>query len=130
MVEQELPSGNRKRRIVIIDDEPAFSKLLAKMVGDLGYDVMVSTDARSSYTYELRQSDIVFVDIQMPHVDGFQVLEKLARQNVKCSIVLMSGQGERLDQAEKLTKKLDLQLVGVLEKPFRLVDVELVLEGI
>ena len=130
MVEQGSPSGKRKRRIVIIDDEPAFSKLLAKMVGDLGYDVMVSTDARSSYTYELRQSDIVFVDIQMPHVDGFQVLEKLARQNVKCSIVLMSGQGERLDQAEKLTKKLDLELVGVLEKPFRLVDVELVLEGI
>ena len=130
MVEQELPSGKRKRRIVIIDDEPAFSKLLAKMVGDLGYDVMVSTDARSSYTYELKQSDIVFVDIQMPHVDGFQVLEKLARQNVKCSIVLMSGQGERLDQAEKLTKKLDLLLVGVLEKPFRLPDVEMVLEGI
>ncbi len=130
MVEQGSPPGKRKRRIVIIDDEPAFSKLLAKMVGELGYDVMVSTDARSSYTYELRQSDIVFVDIQMPHVDGFQVLEKLARQNVKCSIVLMSGQGERLDQAEKLTKKLDLQLVGVLEKPFRLGDVELVLEGI
>lgn len=130
MVEQGLPSGKRKRRIVIIDDEPAFSKLLARMVGDLGYDVMVSTDARWSHTYELRQSDIVFVDIQMPHVDGFQVLEKLARQNVKCSIVLMSGQGERLDQAEKLTKKLDLQLVGVLEKPFRLPDVELVLEGI
>jgi cyclic di-GMP phosphodiesterase len=130
MVEQGSSSGKRKRRIVIIDDEPAFSKLLAKMVGELGYDVMVSTDARSSHTYELRQSDIVFVDIQMPHVDGFQVLQKLARQNVKCSIVLMSGQGERLDQAEKLTKKLDLQLVGVLEKPFRLVDVELALEGI
>jgi CheY-like chemotaxis protein len=130
MVEQGLPSGKRRRRVVIIDDEPALSKLLAKMVSDLGYDVMVSTDARSSHTYELRQSDIVFVDIQMPHVDGFQVLEQLARQNVKCSIVLMSGQGERLDQAEKLTKKLDLQLVGVLEKPFRLPDVELVLEGI
>lgn len=130
MVEQGLPSGKRKRRVVIIDDEPAFSKLLAKMVGDLGYDVMVSTDARSSHTYELRQSDIVFVDIQMPHVDGLQVLQQLARQNVKCSIVLMSGQGERLDQAENLTKKLDLQLVGALEKPFRLPDVKLVLEGI
>jgi CheY-like chemotaxis protein len=130
MVEQGLPSGKRKRRIVIIDDEPAFSKLLAKMVGNLGYDVKVSTDARSSHTYELRQSDIVFVDIQMPHVNGFQVLEQVARQNVQCSIVLMSGQGERLDAAEKLTRKLDLHLVGVLEKPFRLPDVELVLEGI
>lgn len=129
MVEQGKQKLKRMRRVVIIDDEPAFSTLLSKMVSDLGFDVMVSTDARSSFTYEIRDSDVVFVDILMPHVGGLQVLEQLARQNVKCSIVLMSGQGERLDEAEILAKKLDLQLVGVLEKPFRLVDVEQALEG-
>lgn len=129
MVEQGLPSGKRKRRVVIIDDEPAFSKLLAKIVSDLGYDVMVSTDARSSYTYELRPSDIAFVDIQMPNVDGLQVLALLAGQNTRCSIVVMSGHGERLDEAEKLAKELDLTLIGALEKPFRLADVIEVLKG-
>jgi CheY-like chemotaxis protein len=129
MVEQGLPSGKRKRRVVIIDDEPAFSKLLANMVSDLGYDVMVSTDARSSYTYELRPSDIAFVDIQMPNVDGLQVLALLAGQNTRCSIVVMSGHGERLDEAEKLAKELDLTLIGALEKPFRLADVIEVLKG-
>lgn len=129
MVEQGLPSGKRKRRVVIIDDEPAFSKFLAKIVSDLGYDVMVSTDARSSYTYELRPSDIAFVDIQMPNVDGLQVLALLAGQNTRCSIVVMSGHGERLDEAEKLAKELDLTLIGALEKPFRLADVIEVLKG-
>jgi CheY-like chemotaxis protein len=129
MVEQGLPSGKRKRRVVIIDDEPAFAKLFAKMVSDLGYDVMVSTDARSSYTYELRPSDIAFVDIQMPNVDGLQVLALLAGQNTRCSIVVMSGHGERLDEAEKLAKELDLQLIGALEKPFRLAEVIEVLKG-
>jgi CheY-like chemotaxis protein len=129
MVEQGLPSGKSKRRVVIIDDEPAFSKFLAKMLSDLGYDVVVSTDARSSYTYELRPSDIAFVDIQMPNVDGLQVLALLAGQNTRCSIVVMSGHGERLDEAEKLAKELDLTLIGALEKPFRLADVIEVLKG-
>ena len=100
------------------------------MIRDLGHEVMVSTDARSSFTYELRDSDIAFVDIQMAHVDGLQVLALLAGQNTKCSIVIMSGQGERLDEAEKLAKKLNLELIGALEKPFRLADIKGLLEGV
>jgi DNA-binding NtrC family response regulator len=118
-----------KRRIVIIDDEPAFAEALTKMVKSLGYDVTVSTDARSSYTFELKSSDIVFVDVLMPNVSGLQVLQKLAQQEAKSSIVLMSGHLERLDEAEKLARKLDLNLIGALEKPFRLEDVKDVLLG-
>jgi two-component system alkaline phosphatase synthesis response regulator PhoP len=130
VVEQGEQTLKRMRRVVIIDDEPAFSTLLTNMISGLGYEVKISADARSSFIYELRDSDIAFVDIQMPHVDGLQVLALLAGQNTKCSIVLMSGQGERLDEAEKLAKKLNLQLIGVLEKPFCLADVEGVLEGV
>ena len=129
MAEPELASVRPKSRVVIIDDEAAFSDLLTKMIRGLGHEVMVSTDPRSSRTYELRDSDIVFIDVLMPHVSGLQVLEQLARQNVKCAIVVMSGQGEFLDKAEKLAKKLGLLVIGVLEKPFRLDDVRDVLEG-
>jgi CheY-like chemotaxis protein len=130
VVEQGKQNFQRKRRVVIIDDEPALATLLTNMIGGLGYEVMVSTDPGSSYTYEIRDSDIVFIDVLMPHVSGLQVLERLARQNTKCSIVIMSGQGERLDEAEKLAKKLNLELIGVLEKPFRLADVKGVLESV
>lgn len=118
-----------KRRVVIIDDEAAFAEILTKIVKSLGFDVTVSTDARSSYTFELKTSDVVFVDVLMPNVSGLEVLEKLAQQKAKCSVVLMSGHLERLDEAEKLARKLDLNLIGALEKPFRLEDVEDVLLG-
>jgi DNA-binding NtrC family response regulator len=124
-----LPSVGAKRRVVIIDDEVSFAETLTKMVKSLGFDVTVSTDARSSYTFELKTSDVVFVDVLMPNVSGLQVLEKLARQKAKSSIVLMSGHLERLDEAEKLARQLDLNLIGALEKPFRIEDVRDVLLG-
>ena len=124
-----LPSMGAKRRVVIIDDEPAFAEALTKMVKSLGFEVTVSTDARSSYTFALENSDFVFVDVLMPNVSGLQVLEKLAQQKTRSSIVLMSGHLERLDEAEKLARKLDLNLIGALEKPFRVDDVRDVLLG-
>lgn len=118
-----------KRRVVIIDDEAAFAESLTKMVTSLGFEVTVATDARSSYTFELKTSDVVFVDVLMPNASGLEVLQKLASQNAKSSIVLMSGHLERLDEAEKLARKLDLNLIGALEKPFRFEDVKDVLLG-
>jgi len=126
--EQKLPSMGA-RRVVIIDDEAAFAKALTRIVNALGYEVTVSTDARSSYTFDLKSSDIVFVDVLMPNVSGLEVLQKLAQQKTRSAIVLMSGHEERLDEAEKLARNLDLNLVGALTKPFRLEDVKDVLLG-
>ena len=119
----------RKRRVIIIDDDPAFGELLTSWVGGLGHDAVVKEDSSASHTYEVRDSDIVFVDLMMPKVSGVQVLEQFARQNVKSAIVLMSSNDQRLHEAEQLVMKLDLGLLGVLHKPFHLPDVQLLLEA-
>ena len=116
-----------KRRVV--DDDPAFAEVLTNLVGSLGHAALVKSDPRISDTYEIRDDDIVFVDILMPHVNGIQVLEQLARQNVRSAIVLMSGNDQFLQAAEQVAKKLDLRLLGVLYKPFRLLDVKAVLDA-
>jgi hypothetical protein len=54
-------------------------------------------------------------------------LEQLAKQNAKCGIILMSGSMERLDVAEKYADSLELELIGSLEKPFRLDHIKAVL---
>jgi two-component system, LuxR family, response regulator FixJ len=115
------------RRIVIVDDDPAFVETLSSMVLSLGYDVTVSTDARSSYTLDLTDDDIVFLDVLMPNFSGLQVLDQLAKQQATCAIVLMSGHLKRLDGAEKYAESQDLNIIGALEKPFRLEDIKDVL---
>jgi DNA-binding NtrC family response regulator len=125
----DLQPSRSQRRAVIIDDEPAFVAMLTKMLETYGFEVKVSTDTRTSQTYEIRDTDIVFVDAQMPHVSGSQVLEQLARQGTKSYVVAMSGDPLSLNNVESLAKKLDLNLVGVLEKPFRVNDLKLILDG-
>ena len=119
----------RKRRVVIIDDDPQLAGILTALVGSLGHDVIVKQDSSASHTYEVRDDDIVFVDMVMPKVSGLQVLEQLGRQNVKSAIVVMSSNDKSLHEAEQLARKLDLELLGVLHKPFQLPDVRAVLEA-
>lgn len=121
------PSLSPTRRIVIIDDDPAFVDTLSAMVLSLGYEVTVSPDARSSDTFDLTDDDIVFLDALMPISSGLEVLDQLAQQQATCAIVLMSGNLERLEGAEKYAERLDLNLIGALEKPFRLDDIKDVL---
>ena len=130
MVEQSLKSSRSKRRVVIIDDEPAFVETLTKMLSGLTYEVKVSKDSKSSSTFDVSDDDIVFLDVLMPHTPGQRVLEQLARQQAKCAIIMMSGSADRLDAAKKYAENLELNLVGALQKPFRLADVRDVLEGI
>lgn len=92
--------------------------------------MVVRLDSSASETYEIRDADIVFLDLLMPHVSGVQVLEQLDRQNLQSPIVLMSSNDQRLRDAEEAMKKFQLWLLGVLYKPFRLVDVKAVLEGV
>ena len=115
------------RRVLIIDDDPAFVDTLSAMVLSLGFPVTISVEGGSDHILDLTDDDIVFLDVLMPISSGLQVLDQLAEQQATCAIVLMSGSLERLDGAEKYAESLDLNLIGALEKPFRLDDVKDVL---
>jgi PleD family two-component response regulator len=68
------------RRVIIIDDVPALAETLSRMLSSMGHQVMVWTDAGSRLIFDLEDDDIIFVDVMMPRVSGFQVLEQIARQ--------------------------------------------------
>src|SRR5438128_1150494 len=115
------------RRVIIVDDDSAFVETLSAMVLSLGFDVTISTDARSDHILDLTDDDIVFLDVLMPNLSGLQVLEQLAEQKATCPIILMSGHLERLEGAEKYAEILDLNLISALQKPFKLEDIKDVL---
>ena len=70
-------------RILIVDDEPANLKLLDRMLGAQGYRGLVSiADPREVLPRYLEQrADLILLDINMPHLDGYQVMEQLKALN-------------------------------------------------
>lgn len=115
--------------VLVIDDDHSFCLFMAKLIRSLGYEVMTTTDPTTTALYQLSASDIVFIDILMPAMDGFEVLKTLSNEGAKCAIVLMSGSDDRLARAEIMAKQLGLRLIGVLHKPFRLADLQSILDA-
>ena len=97
---QEAQSLRPARRVLVIDDEAAFCRFMARLIGSLGYEVTTTCQAKCAYLDELKEPDIVFIDMMMPDMDGIAVLEVLADHKVKSAIVLMSGADTGLSKAE------------------------------
>ena len=117
------------RQVVIIDDESAFAEKLKSMLNGFGYQVTIATDVAKRDALDLNDKDIVFVDIRTPKLSWQRLCQQLARQQAKAAIVMMGSQFERLEEAEKVAKKLRLNLIGAIEKPFRVDDLRDVLPG-
>ena len=124
---QEAQALRPARRVLVIDDEAAFCRFMARLISSLGYEVTTTCQAKCAYLDELKEPDIVFIDMVMPDMDGSAVLEVLAEYKVKSAIVLMSGADTSLTRAEAFAKQTDLRLIGVLHKPFRLSGVQSIL---
>ena len=119
-----------RRRVLIIDDEELFCRYMAQLIGGLGYQVNTNSRLNKADLADLKGSDIIFIDMMMPGTDGIQVLDILARQEIKPSIVLMSGvHGDVLTTAETIAKSSGLRVLAKLVKPFRSADVRQVLEN-
>jgi two-component system sensor histidine kinase/response regulator len=67
-------------RILVVDDEPPNVELLVRALSEAGYpNVQGITDSREALpSLNTFQPDLLLLDLYMPHVDGFQVLDRLA----------------------------------------------------
>jgi signal transduction histidine kinase len=66
-------------RILIVDDDPTILQLLGMMLQTEGYkNLVLLQDSRLALeTYRARPADLILLDINMPHLDGYQVMEQL-----------------------------------------------------
>jgi CheY-like chemotaxis protein len=115
-------------RLLICDDSPTERTSLAQILRRQGYDVDEAADgAAALLLLKTRPYDLVLLDLQMPGVDGFDVLAHVQRHNPELPVVVLSGLPpdeiggglHRLPQHELpplLLKPLDLrQLFQVIE---------------
>ncbi len=113
-----------KAKILIIDDEPANVALLEDILEEQGYTYFRSTsDSRKALTmYEEMRPDLVLLDLNMPHLDGFQVMKQLREleQDSYAPILVLTAQSDRSTRI----KSLEAGARDFLGKPFDLIEVK------
>lgn len=103
------------KRILVCDDDPGLSEIVSSFLGSEGYDVQLSADGRDAIqrigTFE---PDVLITDIQMPGMDGFELLQRCQEMRPDCSVVMMTGYGS----VEAAGKAKELGALHYLQKPF------------
>ena len=115
--------------ILVIDDEIDHAIYVAEIAQAAGFDAEFSDDSRSLEEMFSNDPCIVVLDLFMPKIDGIEILRFLGRRQHHPAIILVSGKDKRvLNSARELTTELGLAVLGILEKPFLLSDLEPLLD--
>jgi CheY-like chemotaxis protein len=84
----------RKKRILVIDDDPIMTGLLSEFIEELDCDVKAINDSRESMdVVRAWHPDLITLDLEMPHKDGVEVLMELrsCSEGEKTPVMVLSG---------------------------------------
>ncbi len=117
-------------RVLIVDDDPRICRIIKRVANKLGVESFTIDDsALFESAYLEYEPNIILMDLQMPKLDGIELLRKLAGQNSSSAIVLVSGMDKSvLETTEDLGKSLGLNMAGVLVKPIDIDKLNEILE--
>lgn len=107
-------------RLLVLDDEVELGELIGDLAEAAGFEATVTHDP-ASFNEELGRSspDLIVLDLQIPNTDGVEVLRELAASGTRAGVLLVSGMDTRtISSAEHFGRKVGLNLVGMLQKPF------------
>ena len=121
------PSVNQKlsnQSILIVEDESFILKLIEKQLNNYGnYNITFAADGQQAIDRldDGKYFDLIISDLNMPNIDGIELMRRLSDRRYNGGIILVSGEDEKLlDIAKVLAKALRLNLNGVLKKPVQL----------
>ena len=114
-------------KILIVDDEAGVRELLKDALKLAGFEAQVANDGMSALT-ALRSytPDIMIIDINMPLMDGFELVERLRKNGNDVPVLMLSARADRVDITRGLTIGADDYVV----KPFGLEELVLRLKAI
>lgn len=115
--ERERVNAPRGTRVLIVDDSPTIVALLRRMMQQNGYETFEAGDGETALANVTDQMpDLIFLDIVLPGMNGFEVLRRLRRsvETRHIPVIMISGN-------ELATEQFYAQRIGAddfMKKPF------------
>ena len=115
-----MPKKQRKAKILVVDDEEDVRQLLSDILASESHEVNVASNGSQGIEMFKKQAfDMVFSDLGMPGMSGWEVAEKIKTINKQVPVVLVTGWNIELKDQEMKDKNIDM----VIHKPFELEQV-------
>jgi len=112
----EKPLGTvRPAKILVIDDEEAVRDILSRILVTKGHQVELASDGDEGIErFKSGSFDLVFTDLGMPKISGWEVGKALKKINPKIPVVMITGWGMELDREKMGHEGIDF----IISKPF------------
>ena len=112
-------------RILVLDDEPFMLTLLAHMLAGLGFTSVATCDNGAAALQWVdaagNRPNLILLDLNMPKMDGIEFVRKLVEHDYPGSLILVSGEAERvLQMTVRLVRAHEITVLGHLRKPVSL----------
>ena len=112
--EEALPQP-RQVRILVVEDDLAILTGVTINLRHEGFEVIQAQDGETGLKKALDESpDIVILDVMMPGMNGYEVLEEIRRRGIKVPVIMLSAKGLEQDKI----MGLDLGADDYISKPF------------
>ena len=113
-------SEAQTKTILIIDDDSSVCGLVTAYLRKIGFNTLAAAGGDAGLAlFAGHAPDLVLVDLRMPEMDGFQVLEAIRARSSDIPVIIMSGLGTEKDT----TRALKLGAWDYITKPFQELDI-------
>jgi two-component system, OmpR family, alkaline phosphatase synthesis response regulator PhoP len=113
------------KKILIVEDDPSFSRAINHIIQKEGYDVITASNGMTGLRMAQEEKpDLLVLDVMLPGLDGFEICQRLRQTQLTTSlpIIMLSAKGQEADRttglkvgaSEYLTKPIERTLL--LEK--------------
>ena len=118
--EEDVKEDNRKKRVLVVEDEFGLQEVFRDILYMEGYKVKVAVDGVNGYeVYCKFKPDLVFTDVVMPNMSGLELVRKIRETEPDIKVIYISG----FFGIKRLRKQLDedISIYGypTLAKPFK-----------
>lgn len=102
-------------KILLVEDEELLSNVITKGLKKLGFAVDQVYDGEAAlYLYDVNNYDLIILDLNLPIIDGMDVLGRIRQNDFKTKILILSARSEIIDRVSGLNQGANDYLV----KPF------------